>query len=165
MTRRKEHEMTPRKRNIPFLIVLALTAGALIIPSAQAGGPDDRPLYRGTWPAAVPGSMSQDDRSFNRGTPQSSTSVSTSPDDRSYYRGGTAGLSVAKVPSSSITPDDRSFTRHAVGATSSPVAVSIPSDSFDWYDAVVGGAFAMVLALLGLGALLIAQRRRTLRPA
>ena len=123
MTRRKEHEMTPRKRNIPFLIVLGLTAGALIIPSAQAGGPDDRPLYRGTSPAAVLGSMSQDDRNFNRGTSQSSTSVSMSPDDRSYYRGGTADLSVANVPSSSITPDDRSFTRHTVAATSSPVAV------------------------------------------
>ena len=84
--------MTPRKRNIPFLIVLALTAGAMI-------------------------------------------------------------------------PDDRSFTRHAVAATSSPIAVSLPSDSFDWPDAVVGGAFGMALAFLGLGALLIAQRRRTLRPA
>jgi hypothetical protein len=156
--------MSPRKRNIPFLIALALTAGALIIPSAQAGGPDDRPFYRGTSPAAAPGSMSQDDRSFNRGTPQSSTSVSMSPDDRSYYRGGTADLSVAN-PSSSITPDDRSFTRHTVAATSSPVAVSLPSDSFDWPDAVIGGAFGMALALVGLGALLIAQRHRMLRPA
>lgn len=165
MTRRKAHEMTPCKRNIPFLIVLVLTAGALIIPSAQAGGPDDRPFYRGTSPAAAPGSMSQDDRSFNRGTPQSSTSVSTSPDDRSYYRGGTADLAVANVPSSSITPDDRSFTRQTVGATLSPVAVSVPSDSFDWHDAVIGGAFVMALALLGFGALLVAQRRRTLKPA
>ena len=165
MTRRKEHEMTPRKRNIPFLIVLGLTAGALIIPSAQAGGPDDRPFYRGASPAAMPGRMSQDDRSFNRGTPQSSTAVSRSPDDRSYDRGSTADLLVAKVPSSSITPDDRSFARHTVAATSSPVAVSLPADSFDWHDAVIGGAFAMALALLGLGALLIAQRRRMLRPA
>ena len=164
---RKELEMRTHKRDMSLRwIAVGLAAGAVAIPAAQVGRPDDRPLYRGTSPAAVLGSMSQDDRNFNRGTSQSSTSVSMSPDDRSYYRGGTADLSVANVPSSSITPDDRSFTRqygrgHVVAgrrAAFHPTASTGPTQS--WAE-----PSAWRWPCLGLGALLFAQRHRTLRPA
>lgn len=81
----------------------------------------------------------------------------TSPDDRALYRGTDPAL----APKSQ-SPDDRPFARpFASEPRTGPVAVVNPPSGFDWGDAAIGGAFGLALALLGAGAILIAQHRRS----
>jgi hypothetical protein len=120
-------------------IAAALVALAVAAPAAQAAGPDDRGLYRGTSPALAP--------------------TSQSPDDRALYRGA------SEV---SLASDDRPFARnvHKIDPGAPPVAIVTSPHGFDWGDAVIGGTFGLAVALLAMGALLVAQRRRhTLTPA
>ena len=136
--------MRTGKHTLTRIIVVVLAGLAIGIPTAQATGqpPDSRPYYRGTDPALAPKSPSPDDRAFNRAIPVSSKTIVVSPDDRAFSRS---------------TPEPRAL----------PVSVSVEPRGFDWGDALIGGTFGLVLALLGAGAVAIAvhHRRGVLRPA
>ena len=124
------------------IVVVALAGLAIGIPAAQASGQpqDSRPVYRGLGPAPA---LSPDDRGFNRAIPVSSKTVIVSPDDRSFAR------------STPVQP--RALT----------AAVSVQPRGFAWGDALIGGSFGLVLALLGAGAVVLAlhHRRGVLRTA
>jgi hypothetical protein len=67
-----------------------------------------------------------------------------------------------------VSPDDRSFARSTpVQRRALPASVSVQPRGFDWGDALIGGTFGLVLALLGAGAVAIAlhHRRGVLRTA
>jgi hypothetical protein len=123
------------KHTLISIVVVAFAGLAIGIPAAQATGQpqDSRPVYRGLGPAP---SLSPDDRSFNRGIPVASTTKIVSPDDRSFSR---------SIPSV---------------RTALPASVSVQPRGFDWGDALIGGSFGLVLALLGAGAVAIALHRR-----
>jgi hypothetical protein len=128
--------MRTGKRHLFLLVTIAFAALAAGVPAAQAGGPDDRPLARGTSAAVAPATIS--------------------PDDRGSYRGASATLAPK-----SLGPDDRSFARSVPGTEprTIPAAVTIPPNGFDWGDAVIGGALGLAVAL-GAGAVLISVRHR-----
>jgi hypothetical protein len=136
--------MRTGKHTLTRIIVVVLAGLAIGIPTAQATGqpPDSRPFYRGTDPALAPKSPSPDDRAFNRAIPVSSKTIVVSPDDRAFSRS---------------TPEPRAL----------PVSVSVEPRGFDWGDALIGGTFGLVLALLGAGAVAFAlhHRRGVLRTA
>ncbi|HET7854824.1 MAG TPA: hypothetical protein VFL41_00040 [Gaiellaceae bacterium] len=150
--------MSTSKRHIHRWLVAACLAAAVAAPAATAGSPDDRPFYRGPAEQA-PAAVSPDDRPFYRGPAQS-----VSPDDRPFYRGP------AVSAPATVSPDDRPFYRASTAPLTSAI-VPIPvrevssSSGFDWGDAAIGGTFGLALALCGLGAILIAQRRRSSAPA
>jgi hypothetical protein len=148
--------MDARNRHLRRWIPLALVVAAVAVPAAQAGtGPDDGSLSREA-PALAATSRSPDDRALYRGTSEALVPASQSPDDRALYRGTSESL----VPTS-LGPDDRAFARNMREIEPGSVPVEIaPSGGFDWSDAVVGSAFGVGLALLGMGAILIAYRRR-----
>jgi hypothetical protein len=137
--------MRTGKHTLIRIIVVALAGLAIGIPTAQASGqsPDSRSYYRGTDPALAPKSPSPDDRAFSRAIPVSSKTIIVSPDDRAFGRS---------------TP---------VQPRALPTAVSVQPRGFDWGDALIGGTFGLVLALLGAGAVAIAlhHRRDVLRTA
>lgn len=130
--------MHTRNTHPRMWIAAALVAAATAAPAAQASGPDDRAVYRGN-PLVAPATQSPDDRALYRGASEITLSV----DDRPFARNVTA-----------IDPGNP-----AIEVISSP-------SGFDWSDAAVGGTFGIVVALVGIGAILIVQRRRhTLTPA
>ena len=137
--------MRTGKHHLIRIIVVALAGLAIGIPTAQASGlsPDSRPYYRGTDPALAPKSPSPDDRAFSRAIPVSSKTIIASPDDRAFARS---------------TP---------VQPRALPASVSIQPRGFDWGDALIGGTFGLLLALLGAGAVAITlhHRRGVLRTA
>jgi len=136
--------MRTGKHTLTRITVVALAGLAIGIPSAQASGqsPDSRPYYRGTDPALAPKSPSPDDRAFSRAIPVSSKTIIVSPDDRSFAR------------STPVQP--RAL-----------LSVSVQPRGFDWGDALIGGTFGLIVALLGAGAVAIAlhHRRGVLRTA
>jgi hypothetical protein len=157
--------MRTGKHTLTRIIVVALAGLAIGIPTAQASGqsPDSRPYYRGTDPALAPRSPSPDDRAFSRGIPASSKTILVSPDDRAFSRG---------IPVSSktiiVSPDDRSFVRSTpVQPRTLVTSVSVQPRGFDWGDALIGGTFGLIVALLGAGAVAITlhHRRDVLRTA
>jgi hypothetical protein len=133
------------KHTLISLVVVALAGLAVAIPAGQASGqsPDSRPYYRGTDPALAPKTTSPDDRAFSRAIPISSTTKIVSPDDRLFTRS---------------TP---------TGPKTMPAAVPVQPRGFDWTDALIGGTFGLLLALLGAGAVAITlhHRRGVLRTA
>lgn len=137
--------MRTGKHTLTRIIVVVLAGLAIGIPTAQASGqsPDSRPYYRGADPALAPKSPSPDDRAFSRAIPVSSKTIIVSPDDRAFAR------------SSPVEPS-------ALAAS-----VSVQPRGFDWTDALIGGTFGLVLALLGGAAVAIAlhHRRGVLRTA
>jgi hypothetical protein len=137
--------MRTGKHTLTRIIVIVLAGLAIGIPTAQASGqsPDSRPYYRGTDPALAPKSPSPDDRAYSRAIPVSSTTTIVSPDDRAFARS---------------TP---------VEPRALPASVSVQPRGFAWGDALIGGTFGLVLALLGAGAVAIAlhHRRGVLRTA
>lgn len=137
--------MRTGKHHLIRIIVVALAGLAIGIPTAQASGqsPDSRPYYRGTDPALAPKSPSPDDRAFSRAMTVSSKTIIVSPDDRSFARS---------------TP---------VQPRALPASVSVQPRGFDWGDALIGGTFGLIVALLGAGAVAIAlhHRRGVLRTA
>ena len=137
--------MRTGKHTLTSIIVVALAGLAVGIPTAQASGPspDSRPYYRGTDPALAPKSSSPDDRAFSRAIPVSSKTIIVSPDDRAFVR--------------STTAQPRAL----------PALVSVQPRGFDWGDALIGGTFGLIVALLGAGAVAIAlhHRRGVLRTA
>ena len=137
--------MRTGKHTLTRIIVVALAGLAVGIPTAQASGqsPDSRPYYRGTDPALAPKSSSPDDRAFSRAIPVSSKTIIVSPDDRAFVR--------------STTAQPRAL----------PASVSVQPRGFDWGDALIGGTFGLIVALLGAGAVAIAlhHRRGVLRTA
>ena len=137
--------MRTGKHTLTRITVVALAGLAIGIPTAQASGqsPDSRPYYRGTDPALAPKSPSPDDRAFSRAIPVSSKTIIVSPDDRSFAR------------STPVQP-------RALLAS-----VSVQPRGFDWGDALIGGTFGLIVALLGAGAVAIAlhHRRGVLRTA
>ena len=129
------------KHTLISLIVVALAGLAIAIPAAQASGQpqDSRPVYRGIGPAPA---LSPDDRYFNRASPVvSKTNI--------------------------VSPDDRSFSRSTPSLPTAPTTVSVQPRGFAWGDALIGGTFGLVLALLGAGAVAIGlhHRRGVLRTA
>jgi hypothetical protein len=137
--------MRTGKHTLTRIIVVALAGLAIGIPTAQASGqsPDSRPYYRGTDPALAPKSPSPDDRAFSRGIPVSSKTIIVSPDDRAFVRS---------------TP---------VQPRTLLASVSVQPRGFDWGDALIGGTFGLIVALLGAGAVAITlhHRRDVLRTA
>ena len=137
--------MRTGKHTLTRIIVIALAGLAIGVPTAQASGqsPDSRPYYRGTDPALAPKSPSPDDRAFSRAIPVSSKTIIVSPDDRAFVRS---------------TP---------VQPRALPASVSVQPGGFDWGDALIGGTFGLIVALLGAGAVAIAlhHRRGVLRTA
>jgi hypothetical protein len=137
--------MRTGKHHLTRFIVVVLAGLAIGVATAQASGqsPDSRPYYRGTDPALAPRSLSPDDRAFSRAIPVSSKTIIVSPDDRAFARS---------------TP---------VQPRALPASVSVQPRGFDWGDALIGGTFGLVLALLGAGAVAIAlhHRRGVLRTA
>ena len=128
--------MRTGKRHLFLLVAIAFVALAAVVPAAQAGGPDDRALARGTSAAVAPATIS--------------------PDDRGSYRGASAALAPK-----TLGPDDRAFARSVPGSEprTIPAAVTISPSGFDWEDAVIGGALGLAVAL-GAGAVLISVRHR-----
>jgi hypothetical protein len=137
--------MRTGKHTLTRIIVVGLAGLALGIPTAQASGqsPDSRPYYRGTDPALAPKNPSPDDRAFDRAIPVSSKTIVVSPDDRAFARSTPAGPKAL------------------------PASVSVHPRGFAWGDALIGGTFGLVLALLGAGAVAIGlhYRRGVLRTA
>ena len=127
--------MRTGKHTLISTVVVALAGLAIAIPAALATGQpqDSRPVYRGSGPAP-----------------------SLSPDDRTFDRAIT--IHVAKKIGG---PDDRSFDRstHAV-PVALPASVSVQPRGFAWGDALIGGSFGLVLALLGAGAVAFALHHR-----
>src|SRR5512132_3458425 len=142
---RREQQMRTGKHILTGITVVALAGLAIGIPTAQASGqsPDSRPYYRGTDPALAPKSASPDDRAFSRAIPVSSKTIIVSPDDRAFVR------------STPVQP-------RALLAS-----VSVQPRGFDWGDALIGGTFGLIVALLGAGAVAITlhHRRDVLRTA
>ena len=130
------------KHTLISLVIVALAGLAIAIPAAQASGQpqDSRPVYRGVGPAPT---MSPDDRALNRATPIVSKQNGVSPDDRRFSR-ATPGLPKAPAPTVSVQPR-----------------------GFAWGDAMIGGSFGLVIALLCAGAIALAlhHRRGVLRTA
>jgi len=128
--------MRTGKRHLFLLVAIAFAALAAVVPAAQAAGPDDRALARGTSAAVAPATIS--------------------PDDRGSYRGTSA-----TVAPKTLGPDDRAFARSVPGSEprTIPAAVTISPSGFDWEDAVIGGALGLAVAL-GAGAVLISVRHR-----
>jgi hypothetical protein len=137
--------MRTGKHHLIRIIIVALAGLAIGIPIAQASGqsPDSRPYYRGTDPALAPKSSSPDDRAFSRAIPVSAKTIIVSPDDRAFAR------------SNPVQP-------RALLASA-----SVQPRGFHWVDALIGGTFGLVIALLGAGAVAIAlhHRRGVLRTA
>jgi hypothetical protein len=137
--------MRTGKHTLTRIIVVVLAGLAIGVPTAQASGqsPDSRPYYRGTDPALALKSLSPDDRAFSRAIPVSSKTIIVSPDDRAFARS---------------TP---------VQPRALPASVSVQPRGFDWGDALIGGTFGLIVALLGAGAVAIAlhHRRGVLRTA
>jgi hypothetical protein len=134
--------MRTGKHTLISLVVFALAGLAIAIPATQAAGQpqDSRPVYRGLGPAPT---VSPDDRSFDRAVPVVSKNKIGGPDDRRFSR---------------ATPDV---------PTAQPTAVSVQPRGFAWGDAMIGGSFGLLLALLGAGAVAFAlhHRRGVLRTA
>jgi hypothetical protein len=146
-------------------IALGLVVGLAAAPAAGAANAKTVPF----WPhetGALAGTSetfvdmradgSYYDPSLGRRVGGAAESKATGPDDRPFYR----GTSEAHAPTS-LSPDDRPVPR-SVGDTqprTAPVEV-VRSRGFDWEDGVIGGAFGLAVALLGMGAILIAHRRR-----
>ena len=128
--------MRTGKRHLFLLVAIAFAALAAVVPAAQAAGPDDRALARGSSAAVSP--------------------TTISPDDRGSYRGTSATLAPR-----TLGPDDRAFARSVPGPEprTIPAAVTISPSGFDWEDAVIGGALGLAVAL-GAGAVLISVRHR-----
>jgi len=124
--------MHTRNTHLRTWIAAALAAAAVTAPAAQAGGPDDRAVYRGS-PLVAPASVSPDDRALYRGASEISAAV----DDRPFAR------NVAAIDPGNPTIE----------------VISAPR-GFDWSDAAVGGTFGLVAALVGIGGILLVQRRR-----
>jgi hypothetical protein len=137
--------MRTGKHTLTRIVVVALAGLTIGIATAQASGqsPDSRPYYRGTDPALALKSPSPDDRSFSRGIPVSSKTIIVSPDDRAFVRGTHVQLRAL------------------------PASATVQPRGFDWGDAVIGGTFGLIVALLGAGAVAIAlhHRRGVLRTA
>jgi len=123
------------KHTLISLVIVAVAGLAVAIPAAQASGQpqDSRPVYRGLGPAPA---LSPDDRSFDRAVPVASKTNIVSPDDRNFPR---ATPNLPKAP---------------------PATVSVEPRGFAWGDAMIGGSFGLVLALLGAGAVALALRHR-----
>jgi hypothetical protein len=130
------------KHTLISLVIVALVGLAIGIPAALAAGQpqDSRPVYRGLGPAP---SVTPDDRSFDRAVPVASKTSIGGPDDRRFSR------ATPNLP------------------TAPPATVSVQPRGFDWGDAMIGGSFGLVLALLGAGAVAFARhhRRDVLRTA
>lgn len=129
--------MRTGKQHLFRLIVVAGAALAAAVPTAQAAGPDDRALYRGSSAALAPAAVT--------------------PDDRSYYRGSSGTLAPK-----TLGPDDRAFARSvtSIEPRTIPAAVAVSPSGVDWNDALIGGTLGFAFALLGAGAFLIAVRHR-----
>lgn len=125
-----------RNRHLRRWLAASLIAAAVAVPAAQAGGPDDRALYRGGDPAL--------------------TAASQSPDDRPLYRGSSDRAAAG------LSPDDRPFSRGARGIEPGTVRVetTVTPPGFDWGDAAIGGAFVLALSLVVAAAALMATHRR-----
>jgi hypothetical protein len=124
-------------KHILVRVVITVLTGLVVVPAAYGAGgsPDDRAVYRGSTSDLAPASLS--------------------PDDRTYARGNLVTASTRIV-----SPDDRAFARELPVATSVPVSVVSAESSFDWRDAMIGGTFGLMVALVGLGGVTIALRHR-----
>jgi len=132
------------KHTLTRIVIVSLAGLAIGVPTAHGSGqsPDSRPYYRGTDPALAPTS-SPDDRPLNRAIPASSKTIIVSPEDRNFSW-ATRGEPTALPP-----------------------AVTVQPRGFAWGDALIGGSFGLILALLGAGAVAFAlhHRRGVLRTA
>jgi hypothetical protein len=136
--------MRTHKRHILRWLAVAFAAAAVAAPTALAD----------------PRSLDDIDPSLAAAVRQAEAG-SLSPDDRPYYRGP-----ADTAAPTSLSPDDRPFARSLGEIEPTSVPVKVRPRGFDWEDAVIGGTFSAVLALLGMAAILIAHRRRsTLRTA
>jgi hypothetical protein len=136
--------MRTHRRHILRWLAVAFAAAAVAAPTALADPrslDDIDPSLAAAVRQAEPGSLSPDDRPFYRGPADTAAPASLSPDDRSFAR------SVGEIEPASVP-------------------VEVRPHGFEWDDAVIGGTFGAVLALLGMAAILIAHRHRsTLRTA
>lgn len=130
--------MRTHRRHILRWLAVAFAAAAVAAPTALAD----------------PRSLDDIDPSLAAAVRQAEAG-SLSPDDRPFYRGPSDTAAPA-----SLSPDDRPFARSAGELELASVPVGFRARGFDWGDAVIGGAFGLVSALLGTGAILIAHRRR-----
>ena len=130
--------MRTGSNHISRVLTAALAMLAIAAPVAGAAGqpPDSRSYYRGSEAALAP--------------------ASTSPDDRAYSR-----WALARPASKTISPDDRAFPRTpAVEASALAAAPTVRQAGFDWGDALIGGTFGLLIAVLGAGATTAGLRHR-----
>jgi len=134
------------KHTLISLVVVALAGLAIGIPAAQASGQpqDSRPVYRGMGPAP---SLSPDDRYFDRAVATVSPKKIGGPDDRNFSLAPPAAPTIVR--------------------TALPATISVQPRGFAWGDAMIGGSFGLVIALLCAGAIALAlhHRRGVLRTA
>jgi len=136
----KGHTTTSRLAAVGAAIAVTLVVG--LSPAAGAAG-------SGAAPGTLPG-----DTDIPFGTAETFVDMRA---DGSYYD-PSLGRRVR-----TLSPDDRPFARSVGDLQPTTVAVeSVESRAFEWEDGFIGGAFGLALALLGMGAILIAHRRRSM---
>jgi hypothetical protein len=129
------------------LFRLAIVAGAILaaaVPTAQAAGPDDRALYRGTGAGAVTGD----------------TPAPFWPHETGVLVGTSETFVDMRADGSYYDPSLGRRVGGAVESTGTGPAVVVSPSRFDWGDALIGVAFGLAFALLGGVAVLIAVRHR-----
>jgi hypothetical protein len=154
----KGAQMRTGKRHLTHITVLVLASLALV-PAAQASGssPDDRALPRAATGTVTSSKVGPDDRAYARDSSNSSAARIVSPDDRALVRRNWAP-SQARI----VSPDDRAVPRAVAQPGVLQVTSLIEAHGFDWGDAMIGGAFGLALAMLGLGGIALIMRRRTI---
>ena len=142
------------------LIGVMILGAAVLVPVAQAQGPDDRAGLRG--PGAFAERQAEPTHPDNRAVHGVSNesmppAVALRPDDRN----GPRGAGALGSDDSSVGTGDRVDARGPGSIT--PVVVRSSTSSFDWGDALIGGLGGVSAALLVAGGLflLVGQRSKT----
>lgn len=132
------------RRNRLFRV--AIVAGAVLaaVPTAQAAGPDDRALNRGTAAGTVTGD----------------TPAAFWPHETGALAGTSETFVDMRADGSYYDPSLGRRVASPVESTGTGPAVVVSPSRFDWGDALIGVTFGLAFALLGGVAVLIAFRHR-----
>jgi hypothetical protein len=145
----QRHTTTSRLAAVGAAIAVTLVVG--LAPAAGAAGSGAAP---GTLPGETDTPFWPHETGVLVGTSETFVDMRA---DGSYYD-PSLGRRVR-----TLSPDDRPFARSVGDLQPRTVAVgSVGSRAFEWEDGFIGGAFGLALALLGMGAILIAHRRRSM---
>lgn len=167
-------KLSTHSRRITKIAAAALAVAAVAVPAGQAANrPDNRPGMQGATPAAAVPDV------FERAAARGHVNLRGSRFDRPDNRPGTLGVepnvavpdvferAVLRGPQGqpSLHPNDRPGVL-GPGEISAQPSVSTGGSSFDWGDALVGGAAGLAIALLLTSGIAVgSHRRRVLKSA